>query len=127
MYIDEGSGAALAPIGKSMADFASSAAAGQFAVNQSGGDALLQAITTMMTWVDERAADLYLLEQEPMLGSSHGAEAMKPYVLNVATDKQGFITQLVQFRQSLAKAEEGIRTAMANYQQTDQNNATRLA
>ncbi|OLR90845.1 hypothetical protein [Actinokineospora bangkokensis] len=126
MYIDEGAGAPLGPIGKSMADFASSAAAGQFAVSQSGGDALLSAIRTMMTWVDKNIGRLDILSQVPQLGSSNGAQVMGPYVQSVASDGEGFLTQLTAFRESLVKAEEGITQAMANYQQVDNLNASKL-
>jgi len=127
MYIDEGAGAPLDAIGKSMDAFTQSAAAGQFAVNQSGGDALLAAIAKMTDWIDTRIGQLRLLDQEPQLGSSNAATAMKPYMQQVASDEQGFLTQLTAFRESLVKADEGIRTAMANYRETDENNASQLA
>ncbi|PWW62118.1 hypothetical protein [Actinokineospora spheciospongiae] len=127
MYIDEGAGAPLDAIGKSMDAFTQSAAAGQFAVNQSGGDALLAAIAKMTDWIDTRIGQLRLLDQEPQLGSSNAATAMKPYMQQVASDEQGFLTQLTAFRESLLKADEGIRTAMANYRETDENNASQLA
>lgn len=127
MYIDEGAGAPLDAIGKSMDAFTQSAAAGQFAVNQSGGDALLAAIAKMTDWIDTRIGQLRLLDQEPQLGSSNAATTMKPYMQQVASDEQGFLTQLAAFRESLVKADEGIRTAMANYRETDENNASKLA
>ena len=122
MYIDEGASAPLDAIGKAMGDFAGSAAAGQFAVNQSGGDALLAAIKKMSDWVRTEQARLNVLAQEPQLGSSNSAQVMKPYVQQVASDGQGFLTQLTAFSDSLVKAEEGIRQAMANYQDTDELN-----
>ncbi|WP_156754498.1 hypothetical protein [Actinokineospora pegani] len=127
MYIDEGLGAPLGKIGKAMDDFAGSAAAGQFAVNQSGGDALLAAIAELVEWIDSNVTALGVIEQRPRLGSSNAALVMAPYDQAVATDHQGFLTQLQALRQSLAKAEEGIRTAMANYRDVDQSNASTLA
>ncbi|SDC90165.1 hypothetical protein [Actinokineospora iranica] len=123
MYIDEGGNAPLSPIGKAMSDFAGNAAAGKFAVNEKGGEALLRAIREMAAWVDSEQERLHVLEQEPMLGSSNNAEVMKPLLVQVATDDRGFLTQLRQFRESLIKAEEGIQQAMANYVRTDESNA----
>ncbi|PWW64139.1 hypothetical protein [Actinokineospora spheciospongiae] len=48
MYIDEGNNASLEQIGASMNALVGAAAAGQFAVNQHGGDALLAAIRKMV-------------------------------------------------------------------------------
>jgi hypothetical protein len=52
---------------------------------------------------------------------------VKPSVQQVASDQQGFLTQLTKFRESLVKAEEGIKKAMANYQDVDASNASKLA
>src|SRR2546430_1182459 len=106
-------------IGKSMEMFAGGAASGQFAVNETGGKALLQAIRNMKDWVDENQADLQRLSVQPELGGSNGASAMKPYMASVASDSQGFLTMLMKFRESLDKAEQGINDAMKNYQSTD--------
>ncbi|MBM7770689.1 hypothetical protein JOD54_000893 [Actinokineospora baliensis] len=125
MYIDEGPSAPLSAIGRAMNDFAGGAASGRFAVNERGGEALLSAIRNMATWVDSQRGRLRALEQEPLLGSSNNAQAMKPFMQKVAVDNQGFLTQLVHFRESLVKAEEGIKQAMANYRQTDESEAVR--
>jgi hypothetical protein len=104
----------------SMVSFKEAAADGSFTINETGGKALLTAIQEMAKWVDDNLADLSTLARSQPLGSSKGAELMKPYLQNVATDNQGFITQLREFRQSLADAEEGVRAAMKNYGHTDQ-------
>ncbi|MCT2585924.1 hypothetical protein [Actinophytocola gossypii] len=99
--------------------FANLASTGGFAVNETGGQALLAAIREMRDWIDAQGYGLNMLAQQPPLGSSHGAETMKPYVADVASDKQGFITMLQEFRTSLDDAERGIQAAMASYQETD--------
>ncbi|GAA3008761.1 hypothetical protein [Actinokineospora diospyrosa] len=123
MYIDEGPSAPLSAIGRAMNDFAGGAASGRFAVNERGGEALLAAIRNMAVWVDTESFRLRILAQVPSLGSSNNAEAMKPFMHQVATDERGFLTQLDEFRKSLVKAEEGITQAMANYRATDDGNA----
>ena len=131
MYIDDSGGGgdtgqAVGSIAEGMAKFASMAASGSFEVNDTGGQALLKTIHKMQDWLNSQLVDLYRLTQEMPLGSSHAAEVMKPYLRNVATDAQGFLTQLQQFRESLAKADQGIRTAMANYRATEETNKTAL-
>jgi len=132
VYIDNGGGTSgdsevtWASIGESMAQFASMAADGGFEVNEAGGDALLGAIRHMKDWVNSQENNLYQLSQEMPLGTSHAAQVIKPYVQQVATDGQGFLTVLNQFRESLTNAEQGIKTAMANYRATDAANASGL-
>lgn len=115
-----------ATIGDSMAQFANMAIDGGFEVNETGGEALLTAIRTMKDWANTEALNLRDLAQEMPLGTSNAAKVMKPYIQQVATDEQGFLTQLALFQQSLANAERGIRTAMANYQATEGAKAAEL-
>jgi hypothetical protein len=112
-------GAAAKSLQKSTADFAVQAAEGHFAVSEEGGRALLQAITEMRDWINGQDWRLAELAQEPALGGSHGAQAMKPFVQQVATDQQGFITMLRAFGDSLDQAEQGIKDAMNNYKNMD--------
>ncbi|WP_424188924.1 hypothetical protein ACOBQX_11425 [Actinokineospora sp. G85] len=126
MYIDEGKHAALGKIGESMAQFAGAAAAGQFAVNETGGQALIAAIDQLLDWLDMNQFTLRNLEQEPPLGSSNAAQVMKPYMASVATDHEGFLTQLRALGESLKQARQGIETAMRNYEQTDSDEASKL-
>ncbi len=126
MLVPDGGGAAFDAIGKSMADFAAGAASGAFAVSPTGGDALRAAITDMALWVDNNLGRLRSLADEPSLGSSHGAETMKPFVAQVAADGQGFLPMLVKFRESLEKAEQGVIDAMNNYNAMDSGAAASL-
>jgi len=127
VYIDEGDSAALEAIGKSVDAFAGAAAAGQFAVNEHGGDALRKAIHKMTDWIDSKRGELRYLEQEPELGSSNAALVMKPYMQQVAIDQQGFLTRLFALYDSLTKADAAIVKAMENYRRTDDDNADKLA
>jgi hypothetical protein len=120
--VDMGFGAmaaAVQGIAQGAASFAKAATEGSFSVSESGGRALLEAIREMRDWIDSQDGRLPLLQQTPPLGSSHGAETMKPFVQDVASDAQGFITMLRAFRDSLDQAEQGITTAMRNYHTMD--------
>jgi hypothetical protein len=116
--------AAMAGIAQGAANFASAAAEGHFAVSEEGGRALLQAIREMRDWLNGQDIRLTQLSQLPPLGSSHGAEAVKPFVRDVAADQQGFIAMLMAFGDSLADAEKGITDAMGNYRHMDTELAT---
>ena len=114
--LDIGGGGGIVANAKS---FAKLAAAGDFAVNETGGKALLAAIDKMRDWIDEQGLHLNRLAQPAPLGSSQGAETMRPFLQEVAQDREGFITTLQEFRQSLDEARQGIEAAMASYQETE--------
>jgi hypothetical protein len=118
VVLDAGGGGGVFDMG-AMLGFKQAAADGSFAVNETGGKALLTAIREMAKWVDDNIADLSTLARSQALGSSKGAELMKPYLQDVASDDRGFITQLKEFRKSLTDAEEGVLAAMRNYNNMD--------
>jgi hypothetical protein len=99
----------------SMATLVDAAAQGTFAVNETGGQALLSAIRELAKVVDGNLADLNTVSRSLPLGSSNGAKLMKPYMQDVQTDDQGFFTRLKEFRNSLVDAEAAIVAAMKNY------------
>jgi hypothetical protein len=102
---------------ENMKNFKESAASGQFAVSESGGQSLLKVIRMMQDWL--AGHDNATLQEKPMLGGSHGAKAMAPFLQEVASDQQGFLTQLTKLRDVLTDAEAGVKQAMANYRQTE--------
>ncbi|WP_156893402.1 hypothetical protein [Actinokineospora enzanensis] len=124
MYIDEGSVGGA--IGTGVADLLSTARAGGFAVNESGGQAMLKAIRNFLDWIDSEQDAFSVLSREPKLGSTNNAKVMKPFMVAVATDDRGFVTQVLALRDSLTQAEEAIKTAMANYRETDARAASTL-
>ncbi len=127
MYVDDAGGDRIgATIGKVLAGFAATANEGGFAVDERGGEALLRVVREMADWVDGRLGGLAALGQEPPLGVSVGAAALKPHLGRVATDDQGLLTQLRRLRETLAEVELGIRKAMSNYQSVDNLNAAGL-
>ena len=121
MYLSDGGGggAVVGGIAANVKNFATAAAAGAFSVNETGGQALLAAITRMSDWIDERAYEVTRLAQPAPLGRSEGAETMRPFLQEVAKDQEGFITTLEAFRESLNDAKRGIEAAMASYQNAD--------
>lgn len=102
---------------ENMKNFKESAASGQFAVSEAGGQSLLKVIRLMQDWLNGH--DTGALQQLPMLGGSHGARAMAPFLQQVASDEEGFLPQLNRLRDVLADAEAGVKQAMANYRATE--------
>ncbi|ALG14164.1 hypothetical protein [Kibdelosporangium phytohabitans] len=103
---------------ENMRNFKESAASGQFTVSASAGDDLLRVIRMLQDWLGTDQSGT--LDQRPLLGGSYGAVAMAPFVQQVASDQQGFLTQLARLRDVLGDAESGVRQAMANYGHTEQ-------
>lgn len=130
MVVDPDTGGAVnqvRSIKSSMDDFARSAASGGFAVNESGGQALISAIDQLLEWIGDSGANLFTLRQRPKLGGSAGGKAVSPFTQKVATDQEGFLTVLQQLQESLATAKQGIQTAMNNYRETDASGASKMS
>jgi len=130
MLMADGGGGGVADIGKvadMMSPIKQAGASGSFAINETGGQALLQAFREMATWVDDNLGRMNSLAQQPSLGGTQTAEQMKPYVQQVATDDQGFITMLQQFRVALVDAEQGVIDAMNHYKNFDDGAAKTYA
>ena len=99
----------------SMVGLVEAAASGAFAISPTGGQALIKAIRDLAKFVDDNLSDSNYVAQKLPLGSSNGANLMKPYMQDVQTDDQGFFTRLKEFRNSLVDAEAAIVAAMKNY------------
>ncbi len=84
MYAPE----AMTAMNNSLTGFLNAANTGEFAVNETGGQAMLTAIRNMIDWIDENRVHLETSQRAPMLGSTNNAEVMKPYMVAVATDER---------------------------------------
>jgi hypothetical protein len=107
--------------------FKASADSGQFGISETGGQALIQACRQLKDWYLGQSHKLYMLAQQPKLGSSHMAEVMKPYVQDVATNaKDGFLPVLKQLVGVLDDFETSIQQAMKNYRNTDHEHRQKM-
>jgi len=125
--LDPGGGPAMAAgeaigasIGASMAAFAQSAASGAFAINPTGGDAILKAIADVRSGIRDIQTDVGGVGFQIPLGGSQGANVMATVDADVANDDRGFVPMLIKFVESLDAAEQGIKTAMQNYTAMDE-------
>ncbi|MEV4317679.1 hypothetical protein [Actinocrispum sp. NPDC049592] len=129
MQIADGGGGGPVIAAQSIFDsvnaFANTAASGAIEISEEGGNNLIQVIRQFRQWVADQGNDLDQLSQTRKLGETYGAKAMTPFIHQVVTDGQGFVTQLRALSDSLAKAEEGIGKAMENYRATEEANKSK--
>lgn len=114
------SGAVGSSLWDSMASFAGAAASGQVEVSEEGGAALLAVLGRFKQEMRGQEQNLALIAVPPPLGRLKAGEIMAPFMVKVAKDEIGFTTRFRELRESLTKAEEGIRQAMVNYQATEE-------
>ena len=128
MYVDDGGGgdaSSGASLWDSMQGFFNAASSGEIEVSESAGQAMLDVIKRFKQGMMEQEDSLRKIATSPPLGRLKGGEVMAPFMVQVATDENGFITRFNELRESLTKAEEAIRKSMENYRATEE--ATRLS
>lgn len=118
-----GGGGLIGGVAVGMKTIQKAGADGSFAISAEGGQALIDAFDEMTDWVNDNLGELRNLAQEPPLGTSNGANTVKPYVQNVASDQQGFLTMLLEFKDALVNGKQGVKAAMDNYQNIDQGSS----
>lgn len=126
MYIDDGADQSTVPTRQQVADIDASmrrflrlADSGGFAVDGDTGAALLRWAGGVRDWLDLKQHELRRLEQLPPMGGTAAAESVSQFVREVAVDPQGIIPQLHALRSELPRYERALRTAMANYRDTE--------
>jgi len=88
-----------------MQGFAHAAATGQVEVSKEGGDALLDVIKRFVGEMQDQSENLQFISQRPPLGRLKGGEVMAPFMVQVATDGEGFLTRFRELRESLSLSE----------------------
>ncbi|TCP57197.1 hypothetical protein EV191_1011150 [Tamaricihabitans halophyticus] len=108
--------------------FARDAAEGKFAVNETGGQALINALDRIEAGLDEALQDVYLITGEPPIGDTPVAKVIKPFMQETAIGtEQSFLPNIQEFREKvIPQAREAIKKAMENYQSSDSDNAQGL-
>ena len=113
----------LVQLNQGITAFVAAAKAGKFAVNASGGQALINWYQSIQDWYAENRRSLDLAAQAPKLGGSNAAEVVSPYMAQVGQDSQGYIATMKALAERAGEAIEAIQTAMNNYKQADEDNA----
>ena len=113
----------FADIAKSMNNFAVAAQAGKFAVDATGGKALIQWANEIKSWYADNVVALQNAAVAPKLGGSNAAKVVSPYMSQVGQDGQGYLQQMQALAQQMDKFIDTVNQAMNNYKHADEQNA----
>jgi hypothetical protein len=126
MRIDEGGGSAsptpetqIEDIAAGVRDFAGAAGSGFF-VSERGGQAMLEVLASFRQDLATVRQDMANFKQEPLLGTTPGAQRVAPHVQKSA-DSLDFVMK--GLNNVLNDLETGLRKAMKSYQTGDTGNA----
>jgi hypothetical protein len=103
------------------------AANGGFAVDETTGDRMIQALQGVIDTLTSRWSALQQFTQSPQLGTSATAQWVSGHMVSTATDAQGLLTQLQQARDEFPTYIEAINLAKQNYRTRDQTTGTQLS
>lgn len=102
------------------------ATAGGFAVDETTGNRMIQALEDMIDALETRWATLQRLGSSPPLSSTSTAQWAARHTVNTASDDRGLLTQLRQARAELPQYVEAIREAKRAYQNTETSSVSEL-
>jgi hypothetical protein len=116
--------AALQQAASSAQAFKSAASSGQFSVDPAAVDELVTKIDKTVDRLVATSRHLRVTEQQVPLGTSPGAQAMKPFLQTVATGHpQSLGIQVQALRQILEDTKAGLLAAKRSYQGVDHGSA----
>lgn len=96
-------------------------AQGGWAINESGGQALISAAQDLYDELGEILASSRDLGQELPLGTTPAAQVYKPFMATVATDpSQGAFAVLTKLREEALEFKGEVEKAMAAYESADE-------
>lgn len=102
------------------------AANGGFAVDETTGDRMIQALQGIIDTLEARWSALQQFQQAPPMSTTATAKWVSDVMVRTATDERGLLTQLQQAKAELPTYIEAIKLAKANYQSQDGESATTL-
>ncbi|GLY52614.1 hypothetical protein [Lentzea sp. NBRC 102530] len=102
-------------------------AGGGWAINDSGGDALINAANELYDALSDLAFQADQLTEELPLGTTPAAQVYKPFIATVASDPvQGATTVLKKLQQEALEFRNEVQKAMDAYEATDRGSALDL-
>jgi hypothetical protein len=102
------------------------AADGGFAVDETTGDRMIQALQDIIDTLEARWSALQQFQQAPPMSTTATAKWVSDVMVRTATDERGLLTQLQQAKTELPAYIEAIKLAKANYQSQDGDTGTAL-
>lgn len=92
---------------------------GGFAVDETTGDKMIQALQGIVDSLESRWSALQQFQQSPPMSTTATARWVSDLMVHTATDDRGLLTQLQQARAELPTYIEAIKLAKSNYRAQD--------
>ncbi|WP_236795139.1 hypothetical protein [Amycolatopsis sp. GM8] len=99
---------------------------GSFAVDESTGERMIQALQGIIDSLEARWSALQGFQESPKMSTTATAQWVSSLMVNTATDDKGLLTQLQQAKAELPTYIEAINLAKSNYQNQDRDTGTTL-
>lgn len=103
------------------------ARSGNLTIDRQAGQSLIDALNAQIVTLNDAGKHIAAIARETKLGMTAGGQAMAKFNQEVATTgSRAFGPAHLQFVQTLTAMVQAIQTAMDNYGQTEDSNATKL-
>ncbi|WP_246127927.1 hypothetical protein [Amycolatopsis rhizosphaerae] len=96
------------------------AASGGFAVDETTGDQMIQALEGVVDTLNARWSALQRLGEAPPMSTTATAQWVSNHMQSTGTDERGLLTQLQHARAELPEYIEAIKLAKRNYRSRDE-------
>lgn len=103
------------------------AANGGFAVDETTGNQMIEALESVLDTLNARWPALQRLAEPPPMSSTATARWVAEHMLRTGTDERGLLTQLRHAREEFPAYIEAIRLAKQNYRSRDEETRHALA
>jgi hypothetical protein len=100
---------------------------GGFAVDETTGERLIQALQGVIDSLEARWSALQQFQQTPPMSTTSTAQWVAGHMVNTATDEQGLLTQLQQAKAEFPTYIEAINLAKSNYREQEQSTGSTLS
>jgi hypothetical protein len=102
------------------------AQSGGFGFQPEAADTMIAALLDSIAALERLNDDLIVISQAPKLGRTPGAQKVSPFTQLVATDGQGIVRMIGNFRQILTDLISAYQEAKRHYDETDTIAAQRM-
>ncbi|MEU5266662.1 hypothetical protein [Amycolatopsis sp. NPDC021455] len=103
------------------------AQSGGFAIDDTTGNQLIEALEGVLESLEARWATLQRLHDAPAMSRTATGQWVSAHMVSTAADEHGLVTQLQAARQEFPTYIEAIKLAKKNYQSREENTRATLA
>ncbi len=102
------------------------AQSGGFAIDDTTGNQLIEALEGVLESLEQRWANLQRLHDAPAMSRTATGQWVSAHMVSTAADEHGLVTQLQAARQEFPTYVEAIRLAKKNYKSREETTRTTL-